>query len=145
MAALWSVVQVFKRKNADRRTLFLSQRCSCRDGHGKESRWKGTWPEPWHWKEKDKRSGEDEESPQRISFKEKNCERRNGRSEVFQGPSWLAGFFHRRSEDTRSECEQLGCQTGMTARVGSRLYPRYQQMKDIRLFEGIIGEQASDT
>ena len=38
----------------------------------------------------------------------------------------------------------LGCQTGVTAKVGSDLHRRYKQMKDTRSLEGIIAEQVSD-
>ena len=37
----------------------------------------------------------------------------------------------------------LGCQTGTTVKAGSHLHPRYKQIKDMRLFEGIINEQFS--
>ena len=38
----------------------------------------------------------------------------------------------------------LGCQSGVTAKVGRHLHPRYKQMKGTRSFEGIIAEQMSD-
>ena len=40
--------------------------------------------------------------------------------------------------------ESLGCQIGVTTEAGSHLHPRYKQMKDVRPFEGIRGEEFSD-
>ena len=37
-----------------------------------------------------------------------------------------------------------GCQSGVTANAENHLHPRFKHMKDLRLFQGIITEQAHD-
>ena len=41
-------------------------------------------------------------------------------------------------EETRIREPMLGCQTGVTAKVGTHLHQRYKQMKDIRPFGRIM-------
>ena len=65
--------------------------------------------------------------------------RRGG--EVVTAPPGLSDPFIKEVKMRDPGPESHGCQTGVTAKAGSHLHPRYKHMKDIRLFEGIISEQ----
>ena len=47
-------------------------------------------------------------------------------------------------EETKLRESGLGCQIDVTATVGSRLHPRYQQVKEARPAEGIVNVKISD-
>ena len=119
-----------------------------------ESYWKETWTEPWLWKERDEGAEGDEELFQKLILKARNpwltptesCtsdETEEEEVKQLSAPPSL-GYFHRRSDDTRSESCFKRVQTGVTGKAESHLHPRYKQMKDVSRFQGIIAKQASD-
>ena len=123
----------------------------------KENWWTESWIEPWCWKSEGAREGvsrEDEEMFRRLTLMEPAR-----RAVPKERKSWHTPTESCESDETEDEGtapfrappglpdplidETRGCQTDVTAKAENRLHPRYKQMKDARLFEGIITDKNS--
>ena len=128
----------------------------------KENLWTKSRIEPWCWKSEGAREGvsrEDEEMFRRLTLMEPAR-----RAVPKERKSWLTPMESCESDETEDEGtapfrappglpdalidetrirEVVGCQTDVTAKAENRLHPGYKQMKDARLFEGIITDKNS--